>query len=104
MQIKWTKHALSRLDRSLNYCHREFGENVATKFYNKVKNYVSLLADNPRLGKIEPLLISKHSHEYRSLVIHPHFRLVYYINKEKERIVITNLWDVRQEPSKLKQI
>ena len=44
---------------------------------------------------------TKHTYEYRSLVVHPYFKLIYYINVNKEKIVITNLWDVRQEPDKL---
>jgi len=40
---------------------------------------------------------------YRSLVVHPHFKLVYYINEAKERIVITNFWDVRREPRELEE-
>lgn len=105
MQIRWTKRALNRLESSVNYCQRHFGEKVATKYYQKVKSHTALLIDNPKLGKIEHLLFSKHTYEYRSLVVHPYFKLIYYINTNKERIVITNFWDVRQEPDKLtKQI
>ena len=35
MQIKWTKRALNRLESSVNYCQRNFGERVATKYYQK---------------------------------------------------------------------
>ena len=101
MQIKWTKRALNRLESSVNYCQRNFGERVAIKYYQKVKRHTSLLVNNPHLGKIEHTLFSKHTYEYRSLVVHPYFKLIYYINVNKERIVITNLWDVRQEPDKL---
>ena len=35
------------------------------------------------------------------MVVHEHYKLVYYINEAKDRIVIADLWDTRQEPRQL---
>ena len=101
MQVIWTKRAMRRLSASVNYGRVEFGEATAIRFYQRVRSYDSLLAVNPRLGKVEQFLVSNYAHQYRSLVVHPDFKLVYYINEKKETIMITNFFDTRQDPSKL---
>ena len=62
---------------------------------------IPLLASNPYMGKIEPLLINRKGHEYRSLVIHEHFKLIYYIDLSQNILYIVDLWDTRREPSRL---
>lgn len=39
--------------------------------------------------------------EYRSLVIHEHYKLIYYINDNNGVIYITDLFDTRREPKRL---
>lgn len=52
------------------------------------------------MGKIEPLL-QERRHEYRSLVVRKHLKLIYYI---KDNVIyIANLWDTRREPQQLKE-
>ena len=102
MQVKWDKRALSRLDCATSYGYQKFGEITSVRFYQKVRSYDSLLAEHPRMGKVEPLLVGRRF-EYRSLVVHEHYKLIYYINEVKERIVIADLWDTRREPRTLIQ-
>lgn len=90
------------LGRIYMYGVKEFGIRTAEKMMHQIDYCVLLLSLNPKLGKVEPILVG-HRYEYRSLVVHPHFKLIYYINKDKDRIVITNLWDTRQEPQALKE-
>jgi hypothetical protein len=49
---------------------------------------------NPLLGKREFLLEDRRDHVYRSLLVHKHFKVVYYIDES----YIVALWDVRREP------
>ena len=100
MQVKWDKRALKRLDKATEYGLYKFGEITSIRFYQKIRSYDSLLAEHPRLGKVEPLLIGRRF-EYRSLVVHEHYKLIYYINEVKGRIVVSDFWDVRQEPQHL---
>ena len=100
MQVKWDKRALKRLDKATEYGLYKFGEITSIRFYQKIHSYDSLLAEHPRLGKVEPLLIGRRF-EYRSLVVHEHYKLIYYINEVKSRIVVSDFWDVRQEPQHL---
>ena len=102
MKLIWYKRAEKRLYESMVYTSKEFGKMVAESFMEDMLRQAALLCNHPRLGKVEPLLASKYAHEYRSLVVHPYFKLIYYINEEKGRVVITNLWDTRREPQTLK--
>ena len=36
--------------------------------------------------------------QYRSMVIHKHFKLVYRIDEQRQVIRIAALWDTRREP------
>lgn len=101
MKLIWFKRAEKRLCDSAAYSAQEFGKKVAESFMDDVLRQAALLCNHPRLGKVEPLLASKHTHEYRSLVVHQYFKLIYYINKAKKRVVITNFWDTRREPQQL---
>ena len=80
MQVKWDKRAMKRLDKATEYGLYKFGEITSIRFYQKIRSYDSLLAEHPRLGKVEPLLIGRRF-EYRSLVVHEHYKLIYYINE-----------------------
>ena len=100
MQVKWDKRAMKRLDKVTEYGLYKFGEITSIRFYQKIRSYDSLLAEHPRLGKVEPLLIGRRF-EYRSLVVHEYYKLIYYINEVKSRIVVSDFWDVRQEPQHL---
>ena len=100
MQVKWDKRAMKRLDKATEYGLYKFGEITSIRFYQKIRSYDSLLAEHPRLGKVEPLLIGRRF-EYRSLVVHEYYKLIYYINEVKSRIVVADFWDVRQEAQHL---
>ena len=80
MQIKWSKKAGRALDTALAQGAELFGTHATISFYNRVKSYEPLLKSNPHMGKVEPLLADRTRHQYRSLVIHEHFKLIYYID------------------------
>ena len=102
MQVKWSKKAERQFDEAILYCLNIFGESAARKFYQKINQYVPLLAANPHLGKREYLLSQKPI-AYRSIVVHKHFKLVYYVLPERQIIRIAALWDTRREPGSLRK-
>ena len=48
-----------------------------------------MLASHPHLGAIESLLENRR-HAYRSLVVHQHFKLIYYIDEKKDCLLYTS--------------
>ena len=95
MQVTWNKKALTQLDAVMKYGIREFGERTAQRLYERIMSYEPLLAANPRLGVEEPLLAGR-KRQYRSLVVHKLFKLVYYV--KNNTLYIAALWDTRREP------
>lgn len=56
------------------------------------------LEKNPKIDQIEELLKSR-PQEFRYLV-HTNYKIIYWINEDKQRIVIANIFDTRQNPKK----
>ena len=100
MNVIWLPRASIRFREILSYGKEAFGPNTVLRFQMKVEKEVGRLSVSPIVGKREPLLADR-QREYRSLVIRPHFKLIYYINKEKDTVFISHLWDTRMNPAKL---
>lgn len=100
MQVKWKKRAEDEVRAVIAYGAEHFGERVAIAFYQKIKLWAECLAVHPNLGFREPLLENR-TYLYRSLVVHKHYKLIYYVDAEADTLYIADLWDMRREPSKL---
>ena len=74
-----------------------FGEKVAKRFFVHIWDYDSRLAAFPYMGKVEHLL-SGLSKEYRSLVVHEHYKLIYRVSEEEDTVYVVALWDTRRNP------
>ena len=95
MRVIWDDDASEKLVNALEYGRYTFGERIMKKFYTRILDYEKLLQSNPGMGKKEPLL-EKEPEGYRSLVVHPNYKLVYYV--DGDTIYIVDLWDTRREP------
>ena len=95
MRVIWDDDASEKLVNALEYGRNTFGERIMKKFYTRILDYEKLLQSNPGMGKKEPLL-EKEPEGYRSLVVHPNYKLVYYV--DGDTIYIVDLWDTRREP------
>ena len=96
MRVIWDDDASEKLVNALEYGRNTFGERVMKKFYARILEYEKLLQSNPGMGKKETLL-EKEPEGYRSLVVHPNYKLVYYV--DGDTIYIVDLWDTRREPA-----
>ena len=100
--VIWTRKANDARYRALEYGTVTFGAAAVDKMNHRIEHCVRLLATNPHIGAIEQTLRNRR-YEYRSLVVHRYFKIVYYIDALHEKIYITAFWDVRQEPQRLTQ-
>lgn len=98
MQIKWSEHARRDLDAILEQGTRLFGEQTALRFFQQLEKQITLLLHNPYMEKREFMQKNFHK-EFRSIVVHQHYKLVYFIDKEQIRIV--SLFDTRRNPASL---
>ncbi|WP_455591931.1 type II toxin-antitoxin system RelE/ParE family toxin [Bacteroides sp.] len=100
MRVEWKKRAVRQLENAVTYGQMVFGRKAAIKFYRQVKSNDSRLAENPYLGSSEPLFAHRKT-QYRSLVVHEHYKLIYWVDEKKGILFISALLDVRREPDKL---
>ena len=98
MKVVSTTLAKQQFRRTVRYIRREFGRGSAEKFVQKVSETRDLLACNPWLGPVEPLLADSDG-EYRSVVVARLNKIVYRI--ADDHIEIVAFWDCRREPKAL---
>lgn len=102
MKIIWQTEARSHMRAAFAYGKRAFGLRIAIRFREEVKKSTYRLSTHPYLGAKEPAL-SDYDISYRSLVIHPHYKLIYWIDEERDTVFIAALWDTRRNPDKLSE-
>ncbi|MCR5456397.1 MAG: type II toxin-antitoxin system RelE/ParE family toxin [Bacteroidales bacterium] len=97
MKIKWANIALEQLEQVADYIYDSFGESRENIFEEQVKHVTNLLASNPYMGALEPLLEGR-SESYRSVLVNRRSKMVYYIDENNGTIIIAAFWDCRSEP------
>ena len=93
LEIVWSQAADRDLSRVYGYLEEQSRQG-ARRVLREIFTAVDTLAELPLLGKAEELNLDR---EYRALVV-GHFKLYYFI--EHRQIVISRLWDTRQDPTK----
>jgi plasmid stabilization system protein ParE len=90
VKVFWNPRALSHLKKQATWYAENMGVSAADKFWNGIIEAGDLLGENPYLGKIEPVL-SKSSRHYRSLIQHKDYKIIYFIENEKQ-VQIVSIW------------
>ncbi len=97
MIIIWTDFAVSTLTDIFIYYKEVAGEKVAKKIKSNIFKATKQLLKHPYSGQIEPILeVLKKEHRY---LIISNFKIIYLL--VDEGILITDVFDTRQEPSKI---
>lgn len=98
MRVETTPHAEAALANILDAVPNVYGKQTVQKFHARLRLYKELLADNPYMGKKE-FNIHNNANSYRSIVVHPLFKLVYRVVDEV--VYIVDIWDTRRSPENL---
>lgn len=85
MKVVVTRRAEEKLERAYDYGYVNFGLSAVARLQEEL---VEKLLDKNPLG-------------YRYLILLKTFKLIYYIDTESGSVIISDLWDVRMEPSSL---
>lgn len=99
MQLIWSLRARNEYYRVLAYIEDNFGRKAALAFDAEVGMRESWIAENPTVGRIEPLLANRQEMQYRCLLVGKHNKFIYRVEGDTIRIV--DLWDMRQNPKTL---
>ena len=102
LTVYWTEFAENKLEKIFYFYKKEAGFRIAQKLVNGIIDKTIDLGKNPNIGQKEALLAG-FSQEFRYLVF-KNYKVIYWINTTKHRVEIANVFDCRQDPSRMNEI
>ncbi len=99
-KVLWSKHAEFRLDEIYIYYGEKANVKVATTLVRGIIRKTLRLKKHPFIGQKEPLL-SDIDIDYRYL-ISGNYKMIYSVDEANRAIKIATVFDVRQNPEKLR--
>jgi len=98
-KIIWSSHSELQMDQIFNFYQHQASINIAIDIITKIIESTNILKSKPYLGPIEPLLQNR-NFTYRYL-IYSHYKIIYHVDEINKTIKISDIFDTRQNPSKL---
>ncbi len=102
LEIFWTMFAEQELFKIFNYYNQEAGYRVAKKLIDGIYDEPFKLKEQPEIGQIEELLKDREQ-VFRYLIHKGNFKIIYWINWERNHIEVVDVFDVRQNPPKIRR-
>ena len=100
--VYWTDFSKKELKNIFDYYKEKASLNVARTLVIGITKETTKLIKQPKIGQEEELL-TQDSRDFRYLVS-TNYKIIYWINLEKNRIEIFDVFDTRQSPIKMKRI
>ena len=97
--VYWSQFAEDKLNDIFNYYKLKASYKIAQNLINGIIDKTINLGKNPQIGQIENLLIERNQ-EFRYLV-YKNYKIIYWTNKQYNRVEIANIFDCRQNPEKM---
>ena len=101
-EIVWSQFAEKQLDEIYDYYVENASKRVAKTILQNLLNTPNQLKLNPFIGQIENLLKGRII-TYRYLIYKNH-KIIYSVDQENGLIKISDVFDTRQNPEKIKRI
>ena len=101
LKVYWTDFAKMELQLIYEFLKTNATIVVAKNTINDITNEVKLLSNHPYLGKVEDLLLDR-SRVFRVL-ISKDYKVIYWINTNKNQIEIWDVFNCKQNPVKIKR-
>ena len=92
-EIEWTDNAGQDLEKIIKYLNKEWSQESAQKFVDKLNSILELLTNSPYIG-----MKSNKREEVRQILITRHNKLFYQLIGNK--ILLLDFFDTRQDPEK----
>jgi plasmid stabilization system protein ParE len=99
MKLVYTEQAIVSLQECLDFFPPEVSSGKISEIRDKILSKADKLLENPYIGQREEYL--EHIGQSHRRVIEGHYKIIYKI--EGEVIIITDIFDSRQDPSKMKE-
>ena len=101
LKVYWLQFAEDKLSDIYSYHKTKAGKKIAEKLINGIVDSTINLEEQPEIGQRENSL-KKRKEEFRYLVF-KNYKIVYWINYKAGIIEIANVFDTRQDPSKIEE-
>jgi len=101
-RLIWHNEAIDAFRRAICYGQEVFGDRVASLFASQILKQADLLVNMPYIGQKEAFTI-KLKHEYRSLVVHSRYKLIYFIDDKLLTVHIVDFWPTENDPKRLEK-
>lgn len=101
LKIHWTDFAKKELQNIFEYYKEKASLRIATNLTEKIVKQTLKLSNQPKIGAKE-ISLKEREQEFRYLV-YKNYKIIYWINEVKNRIDISDVFDTRQNPIKLKK-
>lgn len=101
LNIFWTHFAKYELEKIFKYLKENTSLRVARNETKKIVKATYRLKLQPEIGQIEELLVDR-KQEFRYLV-HQTYKIIYWLNREKNQVEIIDIFDTQQYPSKIQR-
>lgn len=101
IEVYWTDSAKKELSRIFKYYQKKVNLKLARRLTNQVVSDTDILKNFPEIGAQEELL--KARPQMFRYIISSNYKIIYWFDSEKKRIEIVDVFDTRQNPSKIKR-
>ncbi len=102
LEIYWTDFSKSELRKIFSYYKINASLRVAKNIVLGIEDKTTILKTQPKIGQVEKLLINREQ-EFRYIVF-KNYKIIYWINIKKNWVEISDVFDTRQDPIKMKKI
>jgi len=99
LRVYWTEFAKTELKKIFDYHNENVSLGIARQITTQIVEKTDDLSIFIEMGAIEGLL-SDRLQEFRYLVS-KNYKIIYWVNKDKNRIEIIDVFDTRQNPVKM---
>jgi plasmid stabilization system protein ParE len=99
VKIFWTDFAKLQLRNIFDYYKLKTSPRIAKNLVTGIVEKTNTLDFQKEIGQKEELLLSR-KENFRYL-IYKNYKIIYWFNKEKNRIEISDVFDARQNPVKI---
>lgn len=100
MEIKSEDLFETEFDKCVDYALTEFGRKTARRWVESLKAIKHRMEMMPESYSFVPELLKWR--KYRGATIMKNFKVIYFYDEVKDEVRIIDLWDLRQDPRKLR--
>ena len=100
-KIIWSDFAENELDKIFEYYVENASLKVAKNIIEKIISEPNKIISHPEITQVEELLLDRENN-YRYLIC-DNYKIIYSIDSNQKLIMITDVFDTRQNPTKIKR-